>query len=96
MFTALGEALVWIQLISICRSLYIQALAAFQQVPETDPLSYFQIAGIHGRPYIPWDGVPWNPAAPNIGYCTHDDVLFPTWHRPYLALFEVNSKILVL
>ncbi|PQE14942.1 hypothetical protein CJF32_00002481 [Rutstroemia sp. NJR-2017a WRK4] len=69
-------------------SLYIQAMTAFQKVPETDPLSYFQIAGIHGRPYIPWDSVPHNRLAPNIGYCTHSDVLFPTWHRPYLALFE--------
>ncbi|KAM3081653.1 hypothetical protein ACMFMG_005105 [Clarireedia jacksonii] len=85
---ASDETMLRIQLISKCRSLYIQAMTAFQQVPETDPLSYFQIAGIHGRPYIPWDGVAWNPDAPNIGYCTHDDVLFPTWHRPYLALFE--------
>ena len=22
------------------------------------------------------------------GYCTHNSILFPTWHRPYLALFE--------
>ena len=32
-----------------------------------------------------WDGVNLQHAA---GYCTHDIVLFPTWHRPYLALFE--------
>ncbi|KAJ8068065.1 hypothetical protein OCU04_003639 [Sclerotinia nivalis] len=69
-------------------SLYIQALIALQKVPEDDPLSWFQIAGIHGRPYYSWGDVNWNPAAPQIGYCTHDDVLFPTWHRPYLALYE--------
>ena len=22
------------------------------------------------------------------GYCTHSSILFPSWHRPYLALFE--------
>lgn len=25
-----------------------------------------------------------------MGYCTHGSILFPTWHRPYLALFEVR------
>lgn len=24
----------------------------------------------------------------NAGYCTHASVLFPAWHRPYVALFE--------
>lgn len=24
----------------------------------------------------------------NLGYCPHGSVLFPVWHRPYLALFE--------
>ncbi|KAF7857179.1 hypothetical protein EAF04_009420 [Stromatinia cepivora] len=69
-------------------SLYIRALISLQNVPEDDPLSWFQIAGIHGRPYYSWGNVSWNPAAPQTGYCTHDDVLFPTWHRPYLALYE--------
>lgn len=59
-----------------------------QQVSETDPLSYYQIAGIHGIPHIPWG----EPASPNqdsdYGYCTHASVLFATWHRPYLALIE--------
>ena len=26
------------------------------------------------------------------GYCTHGTVLFPTWHRPYVALFEVRTE----
>ncbi|KAA8576834.1 hypothetical protein EYC84_006881 [Monilinia fructicola] len=69
--------------------LYIQALQAMQAAPEySDGLSYFQIAGIHGRPYIGWDGVSQAVGAPLTGYCTHDSVLFATWHRPYLALFE--------
>ncbi|KAH6668831.1 hypothetical protein B0J14DRAFT_151352 [Halenospora varia] len=69
-------------------SLYIQALNTMQQASEDDMLSYFQVAGIHGRPYYAWDGYEQDPAAPLIGYCTHNNVLFPTWHRPYLALFE--------
>lgn len=24
------------------------------------------------------------------GYCTHGSVLFPSWHRPYVALYEVS------
>lgn len=47
--------------------------------------------GIHGYPDIPWDGVTGEDYI--VGYCTHSSVLFPTWHRPYLALFEVLSPI---
>ena len=46
-----------------------------------------RVQGIHGRPYIPWDGVQGDN---NEGYCTHTSILFPTWHRPYLGLFEVR------
>jgi tyrosinase len=57
---------------------------------------------------MPWDGVYTVPGAPSTGYCTHgkllnpptlqlpnssDSVLFATWHRPYLALFEVSVSI---
>ena len=91
--------------------------------------------GIHGRPYIAWDGVNGNYQTVSLntqkgsyslhvesrkhttryylpllseslvsigvhlrvamlmdfaqGYCTHGSILFPTWHRPYLSLFEV-------
>ncbi|APA06690.1 hypothetical protein sscle_02g014600 [Sclerotinia sclerotiorum 1980 UF-70] len=70
-------------------SIYIQALQAMQAENEyTNGLSYFQLAGIHGRPYVAWDGVNQAIGAPTTGYCTHDSVLFTTWHRPYLALFE--------
>lgn len=50
--------------------------------------------GIHGRPYLPWDDVQGAPGAPNNGYCNHISILFPTWHRPYLALYEVWNLIL--
>ncbi len=46
-------------------------------------------------PFKAWDGVnvgtDWA-TDPNGfgGYCTHSSVLFATWHRPYLALFEVR------
>ncbi|KAJ7495027.1 tyrosinase [Mycena latifolia] len=75
-------------------SLYIQALhwAAEhiygQEQPDVD--SFFSIAGIHGLPYQIWDASGQQPVDPEAweGYCTHGNVLFPTWHRPYMLLFE--------
>jgi hypothetical protein len=46
--------------------------------------------GIHGRPFVPFDNVPAEPGNENNGYCTHVSILFPTWHRPYLALYEAS------
>ena len=56
--------------------------------------------GIHGLPFQTWplawpDGTPNEDIEPATntafqGFCTHTSVLFLTWHRPYLALFEVR------
>ncbi|KAH6678140.1 hypothetical protein B0J14DRAFT_582032 [Halenospora varia] len=69
-------------------SLYLQAMSAMQNANENSQLSYFQIAGIHGQPYVSWNNVGTTPVSGWGGYCTHTSVLFPSWHRPYLALFE--------
>ncbi|KAI0330497.1 tyrosinase [Cubamyces sp. BRFM 1775] len=69
-------------------SLYIQALQAMMDTPQDEPDSFFQIAGIHGLPYVSWNGVGEESSAEAAGYCTHSSVLFPTWHRPYVSLFE--------
>ncbi|KAI0777961.1 hypothetical protein BC629DRAFT_620630 [Irpex lacteus] len=70
-------------------SLYVRALTLMKQTDQDLDASYFQIAGIHGEPYIAWQGAGGDsPASPNDGYCSHTSVLFPTWHRPYLALYE--------
>lgn len=56
--------------------------------------SFFSVAGIHGLPFIPWDDATDQPFDPNAqwgGYCTHGSVLFPTWHRPYIMLYEVRA-----
>ncbi|KAI0297678.1 photo-regulated tyrosinase [Russula brevipes] len=72
-------------------SLYIQAITEMYNTPQSDQLSHFGIGGIHGLPYVQWgdagdtqpvDGSDWG------GYCTHGNVLFPPWHRPYVALYE--------
>ncbi|KAK8045287.1 hypothetical protein PG993_005311 [Apiospora rasikravindrae] len=68
--------------------LYILGLSEMQNTSESDPLSYFQIAGIHGRPYIPWNGVENITAAPATGFCPHGNTPFTAWHRPFMALYE--------
>lgn len=70
-------------------NLYLLGLDAFKKVDEKSDLSYYGIAGIHGRPYRPWGGVKGTNNPGWQGYCTHSSILFASWHRPYLALFEV-------
>lgn len=45
-------------------------------------------SGIHGWPFIPWQYPTSATRNPDRGYCTHNSVLFLTWHRPYLCLIE--------
>ncbi|KZV72071.1 Di-copper centre-containing protein [Peniophora sp. CONT] len=78
-------------------SLFIQALAAMQAEDQQSELSYFQVAGIHGLPFVQWSGSgPSSFASSDSwgGYCTHRNVLFPSWHRPYGVVFEqlLNQK----
>ncbi|KAK6344406.1 hypothetical protein TWF696_008042 [Orbilia brochopaga] len=68
-------------------SLFLWALKLFQEREPDEKLSYFQISGIHGSPYEPWDEDT-DAMTANEGYCTHDSLLFPCWHRPYIILFE--------
>src|ERR1700726_4515414 len=59
-------------------------------------VSHFSIGGIHGFPYKQWQGSGGTTQNPNArwgGYCTHGTVLFPTWHRPYLAIYEVHRAL---
>ncbi|KAF4773968.1 hypothetical protein HER10_EVM0007266 [Colletotrichum scovillei] len=79
-------------------TLFLLGLERFQKVDEKEPLSYFQIAGIHGLPAQKWPNADWNDVGSQFdkeklktvfgGYCTHTSILFLTWHRVYLALFE--------
>ena len=92
-------------------NLYLLGLQRFQQVSQDDEFSYFKIAGkcctaryqakadlltgIHGRPFTAWAGVEKNPEG-KMGYCRHSSNIFPTWHRPYLALIEVCDSFVSL
>jgi tyrosinase len=74
-------------------NLFLLALANFQGMPVTDKKSYYQVAGIHGLPLVPWDERSTSKTPRSInGYCTHNSILFPGWHRPYLLLFEVRPR----
>ncbi|KAL3487186.1 hypothetical protein BJX62DRAFT_246212 [Aspergillus germanicus] len=68
--------------------LFFMALDRFQKIDPADRDSYFQIAGIHGQPNVPWDEPIDAAEAKGKGYCTHNNILFPVWHRAYLALYE--------
>lgn len=72
-------------------SLYIQALNVMFKTPQSKSTSHFSIGGIHGLPYVQWEGSGSSRPVQGSqwgGYCTHGSVLFPTWHRPYVTLYE--------
>ncbi|KAF2733977.1 Di-copper centre-containing protein [Polyplosphaeria fusca] len=71
-------------------NLYLLAMTDFQAMDQSKVDSWFQIAGIHGMPWQDWDGVSGGSGEGQntLGYCTHNQLLFATWHRPYLMLFE--------
>ncbi|KAK1689535.1 common central domain of tyrosinase-domain-containing protein [Colletotrichum godetiae] len=94
-----SEINAWAKHNPIQLSLFIQALRAFQSMDFRDQLSYYRIAGIHGLPATSWDNDPipievTNSYGPNYPdhtpdfYCPHNTLIFPTWHRAYLLLFE--------
>eukprot|EP00250_Pteridium_aquilinum_P024215 c2865_g1_i1 orf=195-1418(+) len=74
------------------RDVFLLAFAAVQSLPPSDRWSFYQIAGIHGLPHVPYDGATgsWDPSTSSWwgGYCQHGSPLFPTWHRPYVMLLE--------
>ncbi|KAJ5375867.1 hypothetical protein N7517_007873 [Penicillium concentricum] len=66
--------------------LFIHALDNIQRLDPKERLSYFQVAGIHGQPFVRWDDP--SPEPMKNAYCFHSHVIFPIWHRPYVLLFE--------
>ncbi|KAK6513229.1 hypothetical protein TWF506_009391 [Arthrobotrys conoides] len=68
-------------------NLLVLALDKMMKTSDSIPTSYFQLSGIHGAPYISWP-VRGKPGNNGLGYCTHNSVIFATWHRPYILAFE--------
>jgi tyrosinase len=69
-------------------NMLVLAWRNLQLRPENRDLSYYQVAGIHGLPHIPWQYPASATVNPDYGYCTHGSALFLTWHRPYVLLLE--------
>lgn len=59
-------------------NLYMLGLEALQGMDENNITSYYQLAGIHGMPYKPYNGVA-GLAGASGGYCTHSSTIFLTW-----------------
>ncbi|KAI9790069.1 MAG: hypothetical protein M1816_005539 [Peltula sp. TS41687] len=69
-------------------NMFVLALDSLQKRNESISVSWYQVSGIHGYPYEPWQEPDISGPFPQLGYCTHGSVLFTTWHRPYLVLLE--------
>ncbi|KAF3202438.1 hypothetical protein TWF679_010832 [Orbilia oligospora] len=67
-------------------NLFLCGMEAFQGMDQNSRESYFALAGIHGAPYREWNNAGGGNA--QTGYCPHASILFPSWHRPYLATIE--------
>ncbi|KAH8724533.1 common central domain of tyrosinase-domain-containing protein [Phaeosphaeriaceae sp. PMI808] len=68
-------------------NLYLLGMERFMSKGKDDRLGYYQIAGIHGRPFVSWNNFP-TPLVNQAGFCPHSQTLFGSWHRPYLAIYE--------
>ncbi|KAI8190604.1 hypothetical protein K4K48_000322 [Colletotrichum sp. SAR 10_66] len=68
------------------RALFFPAFWKLSHMSPQEKISWYQIAGIHGRPYVAWDEE--SQSKNEAGYCTHNSILFSTWHRPYMLLWE--------
>ncbi|ATY59791.1 tyrosinase precursor [Cordyceps militaris] len=65
-----------------------QALRSMSDRDVSHPESFFQIAGIHGRPFIEYNNAGATSATSWGGYSAHVENLFIIWHRVYVSLFE--------
>ncbi|PPJ56238.1 hypothetical protein CBER1_06384 [Cercospora berteroae] len=72
-------------------TIFLVALNRWMTTPkeQSGDRSFFNIAAIHGVPRQNYAEVPQCADCQGTdGYCFHDSILFPGWHRAYMALFE--------
>jgi tyrosinase len=70
------------------RTLYFRAVKRMQDADMNTALSWFQVAAIHGRPFMNWVEDDHSRSGTDRGYCLHTDIGFLPWHRAYIALYE--------
>lgn len=77
----------------------VRAWAGITALPADDPNSFFTIGGYHGEPFQYRRQV--DALSPTdiytywAGWCNHGNVLFPTWHRAYVARLEQALQSIV-
>jgi tyrosinase len=71
-------------------NLYLLGMQRFMGMSQSEKMGYYQIAGVHGRPFVEYNDVP---GVRDGGYCPHVSNMFLPWHRPYLAHFEVCASL---
>lgn len=87
------------------RHAFLKAWRNIKEIPDPSSVySFWTIGGIHGAPFSPRHADPtinninqWNRTEKNQietwgGFCQHNNVLFPTWHRFYL--FELEKAMI--
>ena len=70
---------------------FLKAWKMIQELPPSNPNSFWSIATYHGMPFKERAVPPLDPSSDIAvwgGYCQHANVLFPTWHRFYLLKLE--------
>lgn len=70
-------------------TLFILAMKSWYTQSQSSSTSFFGMANIHGVPMGNYNGVgQCSNCNGATGYGVHDSILFPPWHRVYLAHFE--------
>lgn len=70
-------------------TLLVLAMEQWKTQPPNIDTGYYGVSSIHGVPRQDWNKVSQcNGCDGSDGYCPHDSILFPAWHRAYVALFE--------
>ena len=74
------------------RNDFLKAWKLIQELPPTNPNSFWSIASYHGMPFkhrrVALDGDEDQEPTTWGGYCQHGNVLFPFWHRFYCLRLE--------
>ncbi|CAE7176808.1 Tyrosinase multi-domain protein [Pyrenophora teres f. teres] len=74
-------------------NLFLLGMERLQAKDKNDPLSYYGVCSVHGRPFKAYNNLkPINQA----GFCPHAATIFAPWHRPFVALMEQALYLAVL